>query len=209
MRRPTPATTHAVRFTVGAPEKAAFESNPAFLSISPDGSKLAFMPRTGPTLMGSIRHVALDSLPGLPELPRRSRERNGASQPFWSPDSQFVGFFAGGQLKKIAVSGGPPQTLSEAPSSNTAGASAGGSWSRDGVILFTANIKSGSSIESPNPVALPLKLRHLIGSASRNRPFVAAVSSRRQALPYLCVWQWRRGANAIHRRIPGFQGDES
>ena len=142
MRHWTPPTTHAVRFTVGAPEKMAFESNPAFLSISPDGSKLAFVAGTGPTLMGSsgmslwIRSLDSQTAQALPGT-------DGASQPFWSPDSQFVGFFAGGQLKKIAVSGGPPQTLSEAPSSNTAGASStGGSWSRDGVILFTANIKS-------------------------------------------------------------------
>jgi eukaryotic-like serine/threonine-protein kinase len=141
-RRSIPAATHAVRFTIGAPEKAAFESNPAFLSISPDGSKLAFVAGTGPTLMGSsgmslwIRSLDSPTAQALPGT-------EGASQPFWSPDSQFVGFFAGGQLKKIAVSGGPPQTLSEAPSSNTAGASStGGSWSRDGVILFTANIKS-------------------------------------------------------------------
>jgi serine/threonine protein kinase len=141
-RRSTPVATHAVRFTVGPPEKLAFESNPAFLSISPDGSKLAFVAGSGPTLMGSsgmslwIR--SLDS-PAAQALPGTE----GASQPFWSPDSQYVGFFADAKLKKIAVSGGPAQTLADAPSSNTAGASStGGSWSRDGVILFTANIKS-------------------------------------------------------------------
>ncbi|HSD72341.1 MAG TPA: hypothetical protein VLE54_06095, partial [Thermoanaerobaculia bacterium] len=54
----------------------------------------------------------------------------GASKPFWSPDSRFLGFFAGGKLKKIAVSGGSPQTLCDAPSGR------GGTWNRDGVILF-------------------------------------------------------------------------
>jgi Tol biopolymer transport system component len=136
LRRSTPAATQAVRFTVGPPEKVGFAANPAFLSISPDGSKLAFVAGTGGG--GQLWIRALDS-PVAQALPGTE----GASQPFWSPDSQFVGFFAGGNLKKIAVSGGPPQTLSEAPSSNTAGASStGGAWSRDGVILFTANIKS-------------------------------------------------------------------
>ncbi len=131
-------------FTIGAPEKVAFDSNTAFLSISPDGSKLAFVAGAGPNMAGSSSFGAslwirsLDS-PTAQALPGTE----GASQPFWSPDSQFVGFFAGGHLKKIAVSGGPPQVLADAPSSNIAAAtSTGGTWNRDGVILFTANFKS-------------------------------------------------------------------
>ena len=60
-----------------------------------------------------------------------------ASYPFWSPDARFVGFFAEGKLKKIALSAGPPQTLYDAPSGR------GGSWSRDDVILFSPNPLSG------------------------------------------------------------------
>ncbi len=53
-----------------------------------------------------------------------------AQYPFWSPDSQFIGFFAGGKLKKVNASGGQPLTLCDAPDGK------GGSWSPDGVILF-------------------------------------------------------------------------
>ena len=132
-----------VRFdlALAPPEKVAFDSNTAFLSISPDGSKLAFVAGAGTNMAGSSSFGAslwirsLDS-PTAQALPGTE----GASQPFWSPDSQFVGFFAGGHLKKIAVSGGPPQVLADAPSSNIAAAtSTGGTWNRDGVILFTAN----------------------------------------------------------------------
>src|SRR5712691_9306057 len=49
---------------------------------------------------------------------------------FWSPDSRFIAFGVGSQLKKIDVSGGPPQTLCEA------GPIASGDWSRDGIIIF-------------------------------------------------------------------------
>ncbi len=49
---------------------------------------------------------------------------------FWSPDSRFIAFGVGSQLKKIEVSGGPPQTLCEA------GPVASGDWTRDGVIIF-------------------------------------------------------------------------
>src|SRR5439155_18507214 len=54
----------------------------------------------------------------------------GTRTPFWSPDSRFVAFFAGGKLKKIETSGGPPQTLCDAPNGRN------GTWNRDGVIVF-------------------------------------------------------------------------
>jgi len=55
----------------------------------------------------------------------------GASFPFWSPDGKFIGFFADGKLKKVEVSGGQVQVLCDAPNGR------GGTWNRDGVIVFT------------------------------------------------------------------------
>jgi eukaryotic-like serine/threonine-protein kinase len=55
----------------------------------------------------------------------------GASFPFWSPDGQSLGFFADGKLKKLSLAGGPAQALCDAPTGR------GGTWSNDGVILFT------------------------------------------------------------------------
>ena len=60
----------------------------------------------------------------------RWREPKAQAIPFWSPDSRSVGFFADGKLKRIDIGGGSPQTLTNA-------ASRGGTWSPDGVILFT------------------------------------------------------------------------
>ena len=132
MRRSTPASTRAVRFTVGPPEKIEFSADPSFLSVSPDGSKLAFSTGTPAGFQLWIR--ALDS-PTAQALPGTE----GAGNPFWSPDSQSVVFFANGKLKKIAISGGPAQILTEASSPIVTNAStAGGSWSREGVILFTS-----------------------------------------------------------------------
>ena len=54
---------------------------------------------------------------------------------FWSADSRFVAFFSGGNLKSVAVAGGPPQTLSTL--GRGAGGVDGGTWNRDGVILFS------------------------------------------------------------------------
>ena len=54
----------------------------------------------------------------------------GGAFPFWSPDSQFIAFFAGGKLKKVAIAGGPAVVVADAAGG------LGGSWSRDNVIVF-------------------------------------------------------------------------
>jgi eukaryotic-like serine/threonine-protein kinase len=61
----------------------------------------------------------------------------GVSYPFWSPDDQYVAFFADGKLKKIAVGGGSPEVLALAPNGR------GGSWGSKNVILFTPQVGGG------------------------------------------------------------------
>ena len=56
---------------------------------------------------------------------------DNAAFPFWSPDSRYIAFFADGKLKKIEATGGPAQALSD-----SSGLARGGSWSKDGVIVF-------------------------------------------------------------------------
>lgn len=77
--------------------------------LSPDGRRLAFIARgsDGKQLLW-VR--PLDSLAAQP-----LSGTDGAGGPFWSPDSRFIGFFAEGKLRKIDASGGPPQTLCDAP----------------------------------------------------------------------------------------------
>ena len=58
---------------------------------------------------------------------------DGASNPFWSPDSKFIAFAAHGRLQKVALSSGSTQTLCEAPCQPSLGA--GGDWNTDGVIV--------------------------------------------------------------------------
>jgi hypothetical protein len=54
-----------------------------------------------------------------------------AQDPFWSPDSRWVGFFADGNLKKLPIGGGPVQVVAEGTFD-----SRGGSWAPDGTMLF-------------------------------------------------------------------------
>src|SRR5262249_38929607 len=64
-------------------------------------------------------------------------DTDGASFPFWSADGMSIGFFASGKLKRLNLGGGPAQTLCEAPSGR------GGTWNKDGVILFTPSGRLG------------------------------------------------------------------
>ena len=112
------------------------------LAVSPDGHRIAIvaMGADGKSQLWvrSLDTLAAQALAGT----------EGAFQPFWSPDSRFIGFFAGGKLKKIEVSGGPPITLCDAPDPRA------GTWNRDGVIVF-APTSPRLSKECPRLAACP------------------------------------------------------
>ena len=118
--RPAAAPSDVQRFTVALPENAG---NLHSLAISPDGRYLAIAVDVTGTRGLWLRR--LDSFQAQP-VPAS----DGAMFPFWSPDSRFVAFFANGKLKQAAVGGGPPVVICDAPDGR------GGSWNRDGVIIF-------------------------------------------------------------------------
>jgi serine/threonine protein kinase/Tol biopolymer transport system component len=139
LRRP-PAEPQPVRFSVGPPEGGSFDPGARFLTVSPDGSKLAFIAAEA-SGKSQLWIRALDS-PSAEPLPGT----DNPVQPFWSADSRFLAFYADGKLKRIAVAGGPAQTLAEAPGA-TAGLGGGilgpanGSWSREGIVLFAPSMQ--------------------------------------------------------------------
>jgi eukaryotic-like serine/threonine-protein kinase len=106
------------------PEKTSFAFDAGPMALSPDGRRMAFVATSSGNTMLWVRPLS-----GLSAQPLAGTE--GASFPFWSPDGRFLGFFAGGKLKKIEASGGPPQTLADASLGR------GGTWNREGVILFS------------------------------------------------------------------------
>ena len=107
-----------LRYTLDLPERTGLSG----FAISPDGRYVAIV---GTGERGQLWVRALNSLRAQP---LSGTER--AAFPFWSADSRFIAFFASDKLKKIAVTGGPAQTVCGAPNSR------GGAWSRDGVIVF-------------------------------------------------------------------------
>jgi serine/threonine protein kinase/Tol biopolymer transport system component len=128
--RETPPPREMVRFAVPAPD-GAFFGNFNNLALSPDGRKLVFSVGAGGRVMLWMR--SLDSFEARP-LPGTET----ANFPFWSPDSRFVGFSADGKLKKMDLSGGPPQTLCAVGGN----APTIGAWTPDGFIYF-ANGREG------------------------------------------------------------------
>ena len=96
------------------------------IAVAPNGHTIAVI-----AYLESARRNALWIYELGSRNARNLADSEGASFPFWSPDSRSIAFFADGKLKKVEVLGGPVQTLCDAPSGR------GGTWNKDGVILFT------------------------------------------------------------------------
>lgn len=125
--REGPSAAAFVRFEIPVPENLAVAIPGAF-ALSPDGRQFAFF-ATGADEEQRLWIRSLDSLDARP-LPGSESLR--AAPFFWSPDSRYIAFGAGGQLKKIPVSGGPAVVLCAVPG----GTVLGGSWNRAGDIIF-------------------------------------------------------------------------
>ena len=131
--RETSPPAPLIASSIPPPDGAAFDFNnpdspPA---LSPDGKWIVFGARNAdgksPLRLRPLASTTAQILPGT----------EGATFPFWSPESRFVAFFAGGKLKKIDISGGPALAIADAVSGR------GGSWSPEGVILFNPNNNAG------------------------------------------------------------------
>jgi len=122
LRTPSrPPDSPVVRFTISPQEGEVGD-----LALSPDGTRLAFTlsSREGQPMLWVHR---MDSDQRSP-----LQGTEGASYPFWSPDSRYVGFFAQGKLKSVLVSGGGPLSLCDAPDAR------GGTWHEEGGIVFAS-----------------------------------------------------------------------
>ena len=106
-------------------------ANTAFtfgFALSPDGTHLAFVAQS----VDGKRSLWVRPLNSL--VAQELSGTGDASFPFWSPDSQWIGFFAGGKLKKIPANGGAVQEICNAPQGR------GGTWNSRGVIVFAPSI---------------------------------------------------------------------
>lgn len=120
----TPAP--AIRALIAAPEKMpfAFQVPDGAPVLSPDGTRLVF------PAYDSSGNLALWVRPLDSLTAQRLPGTDDARFPFWAPDNRQIGFFQNGKLNKIDVTGGPPVVICDAPNGR------GGTWNRNGLILF-------------------------------------------------------------------------
>jgi len=115
---------------------------PATFAVSPDGSRLVYVARTGPSRALCVRVLARQDTMCLPGTER-------AAGPFFSPDSRWIGFFADGELRKSAIGGGPAELVSPAQGAGT------GSWARDQTIVFAARAGIFTVASGPAELIVP------------------------------------------------------
>jgi len=123
--REKPPVRELTRFEIPAPANATFGTNTGPV-VSPDGRKLAFI-ATGTDRKPMIWVRGLDAEEARPLAGTEDAER---AVLFWSADSRSLAFASGGKLKKIEATGGPAQTLCDAPTIDN------GFWTPDNRILF-------------------------------------------------------------------------
>ena len=108
-------------------------TDPFSFALSPDGRQFVFVASgDGPSRLW-LRPLAVTT-----SQPLAGTE--GATYPFWSPDSRSVAFFSDGKLKRLDIGEGLPRTLANADDGR------GGAWSPDGIILFKPNSASSSGL---------------------------------------------------------------
>ncbi len=111
------------RFSFGAPEHSTFPIPAPMMAISPDGRNLAFV-AVDERGKSALWYRTLDALNAV-----SLSGTDGASDPFWSADSRFVGYFADGKLSTVDISSGRLQKIWD-------GNGLGGTWRGDGLIVF-------------------------------------------------------------------------
>lgn len=111
-----------MRLEIGVPATTA----PTSLAISPDGLQLVYVAD-----LDQRPHLWLRRLDSGATRPLPGTDY--AQLPFWSPDGTSLGFFGHGKLERLDLAGGSPKVLADAPQGY------GGTWSKDGTIVFCAN----------------------------------------------------------------------
>jgi serine/threonine protein kinase len=157
--RSAPEASGIVRSSLLPPPGSSYESYN--FAVSPDGTRLAFVAvgREGKSTLW-VRSLSVASA-------QEFSATEGAMYPFWSPDSRRVGFFADGKLKTVDTGNGAVRILCNAQTGR------GGTWNRDGKIVFAPFIIGPlSEVEEGGGEPLPVTKTAREGTGEAHRwPF--------------------------------------
>ena len=131
-RRPPGPAPRTLLASIGA-NASLWTNRGASAILSPDGTTLAFAARRsgrGVLFVRKLDQLQAIALAGTED----------AAFPFFSPDGQWIAFFAGGKLKKVSATGGAPLNVCDAPSGR------GGTWTDDDTIIFTPAIAANTRL---------------------------------------------------------------
>jgi eukaryotic-like serine/threonine-protein kinase len=146
---PLPAEATPLRFDIELPAHIRL-GNLDGPVISPDGRSVAYTAEVDGVRQLFRTDLSTQHAIALPDT-------QGASLPFWSPDSRDLGFFAGGMLRRVPASGGPVRVLAPSPESG------GGTWG-DGFILFVPGVTASvHRVPDAGGRAEPLEMPGLYG----------------------------------------------
>ena len=120
----------AFRFPMMLPKEETIKGMEGALAISPDGSRLAYTAGRGDDAQLYVRELNAFEATPIPGT-------EGARAPFFSPDGEWLGFFAEKAVKKVPLSGGSPQVLAEGVWSTSIEFVLSGSWNTDDVLYLT------------------------------------------------------------------------
>ena len=125
-----PGRVSRLSITLPPGQQLAGLFNGPAVAFSPDGTLLAYVAREG-----GIQQIYLRAMDNLEARPFPGTE--GSVNPFFSPDGQWLGFFAGNKLKKVYVGGGAALSLGDSTVPR------GASWGSQGTIAYAPNAAGG------------------------------------------------------------------
>ena len=188
LTRQQPVSRAPMRFTVAPPELGSLSP---LIDISPDGRMVSFIaldstrqPRVWVRPLDSFesRIVAPGELTRLPT--------------FWSPDSRYLVMFTDGKLKKVAVAGGPPETIADVK------AFAGGTWGSTGIIVFSTGT---SLMRVPATGGTPVEI---LKQAGANVPLLPVMLPDGQHFLYLHITRGDNRSGIYVRSVDAKPGEQ-
>jgi serine/threonine-protein kinase len=151
--KPAEAPTATARFEFSPPRERAVRSETGRnVAISPDGSRVVYVgaaPSASTMLyMRRLGDVEISPVPGS----------DGGSQPFFSPDGSWIGFYTTAALKKVPIAGGPALTITRLTALIR-----GPRWGADGNILYSDYRNRLMRVSAAGGTAMPLPVADTTG----------------------------------------------